>query len=337
MSNLGGGVGLGLEGDYATTYSSYLTIEESYNRAGQQVFAAAGCNQTSLSAQITCLKHANASDIASFSGAARYVVQDGHYVNTEELILNRNNHSTAQVPVIFGNAANDGASFSTYPSPPVDSEVAGIEAALGIEKKYAQQIIDSGLFPYYDSGNVTLDSFNVSQRVATDIQFRCIDQSTVYSGVTSGVFPSAFYYQMERTFGGYDPNHLGGPPSTPGYPEGNPNLPYFRLHGGDLPWVFGTLDTLRGPDDLFSMQLTSGYFAEFVKSGQPNPEIEYLAARGYQTTLEAVTRYGPWEKVDGPRGKMQLLDYPSVGASFQDLEQCAWLDYPISYYLDGGR
>jgi hypothetical protein len=89
-------------------------------------------------------------------------VQDGKYVNTEQLIVSTKNASTAHVPVIFGNVANDGASFSTYP-----------------------------------------------------------------------------------------------------------NLPYFRYHGADMPWVFGNINPIRDPNDLYSVQLVSGYFAEFVKSGQP--------------------------------------------------------------------
>jgi hypothetical protein len=336
MSNLGGGVDLDLTGDYATTYSSYLTIEGSYAVAGQQIFSEANCTETSLSAQIDCLKQVPALALVSLNTVARYVVQDGHYVNTEELDVVNRNGSTANVPVIFGNTANDGASFSTYPRPPVTSELEGIQAALGISAAYAQSIIDSGLFPYYDTGNVTLDSFNVSQRVATDNQFRCVDQATVYAGVTSGAFKPSYYYQMDRTYEGYDPNNLGGPPVTPGYPNGNPNLPYFRLHASDLPWVFGTLPLFRDADDLYSVQLTSGYFAEFTKSGQPNPPVSYLQVRGYQKTLEGIQKAGPWNPVVGPTGPIQLMDYPSHEAPFQDLEQCAFLNYSINYYLEGG-
>ena len=337
MSNLGGGVDLGLSGDYATTYSSYLSIPQSYATAGQQIFLEAGCNQTSLKAQIACLKTVPALKLVGLSTVARYVVQDGHYVNTEELDVINRNGSTAHVDVIFGNVENDGASFSTYPKTPVTTELAGIEAALGISAAYAQSIIDSGLFPYYNTGNITLDSFNVSQRVATDNQFRCIDQATMYAGQKSGAFKSSYYYQMMRTINGYDPNNLGGPSASPGYPNGNPNLPYFRLHGADMPWVFGNLGTLRDPDDLYSIQLTSGYFAEFFKSGQPNPPESYLKVRGYTRTLQAVEETGPWQQVSGSQGPIKLLDYPSLTSPFVDLPQCAFLNYSISYYVNGGK
>ena len=335
MSNLGGGVDLGLSGDYGTTYSSYYTIDQSYNVAGQQIFEAAGCNQTTLDAQIACLKQVNAVALVGLSTVARYVVQDGTIVNTPELIVSSRNGSAAYIPVIFGVTANDGASFSTYPKTPVANENAGIVAALGISQTYAQAIFDSGLFPYYDTGNVTLDSFNVSQRVATDKTFRCVDQATVYAGAANNVFKSAYFYQMDRTINGYDPNKLGGPPVTPGYPNGNPNLPYFRLHGADMPWVFGDIYPVRDNNDLYSTQLTAGYFAEFTKTGQPNPPARYLQARGYNTTLAAITKNGPWEPVSDDQGPIELLDYPSTRATFQDLPQCAFLNYSISYYLTG--
>lgn len=223
--------------DYATTYSSFLTPAESYARS-EALFGEIGCNQTTLDARISCLRAAPAQTIVNAATVARYVVQDGTYVDTETLDVYNRNGSAANVNTIWGTTANDGASFSTYPTTPVTSELEGIMAALGISQAYAQSIIDSGLFPYYDTGNVTLDSFNVSQRVATDNQFRCIDEATVYAGVESGAFKTSYFYQMQRTSGGYDPNNLGGPPVEPGYPYGNPEKPYFKLHGSDMPWVF---------------------------------------------------------------------------------------------------
>lgn len=327
---------LGLSGDYATTYSSYLTVDESYAIAGQTIFQEAGCTNATLDLQIECLEAQPALKIVNLPTVARYVVQDGTYVDTENLDVVNRNGSAAYVPVIFGNVKNDGASFSTYPKTPVTTEVEGIMAALGISEAYANDIINSGLFPYYDTGNVTLDSFNVSQRVATDNQFLCIDEATMYAGFKSGAFPSTYYYQMQRTGAGYDPNGLGGPPVTPGYPHGNPNLPYFRLHGSDMPWVFGNLNPLRDADDLYSTQVTAGYFAEFVKSGQPNPSEAYLKVRGYDITLAANQKTGPWLPVSSDKGPMKLLDYPSYTADFQELEQCKFLNYSITYYLDGG-
>ncbi|EOA91876.1 uncharacterized protein SETTUDRAFT_113937 [Exserohilum turcica Et28A] len=333
LSNLGGGVTLGLKGDYGTTYSTYYTIEQSYQVAGQQIFAAAGCNSTDLSTQITCLTQANATSIVNFSTVARYVVQDGTYVDTSNLILTTRNASTAHIPVMFGVVRDDGASFSTYPKTPISNYTQGLQEALHINSTWAQRIIASGLFPFTNTGNLTLDSFNVSQRIATDKTFRCADQSTVYSAAQSRAFSKTYFYQFERTAGGYDPNNLGGPL------QNNPQNPYFRLHGSETAWLFGTLKTIRDNEDLWSEQLTTGYFAAFIRSADPNPPRSYLDVRGYARESEGARRFGEWKTVDATReagDEIRFLDWPSKSTGYQDVEQCAWLGYPLDYYLKGG-
>jgi carboxylesterase type B len=335
MSNLGGGEALGLESNYGTTYSSYYTLNESYTVAGPQIFNASNCTQSTLSGKIACLKTVNATALVNLQTVARYVVQDGTIVNSSQLEVTKKNDGSAYVPIIFGIAANDGASFSTISTTPVQNETQGLMTGLGINASYAQAIIQSGLFPYYDSGNMTLDAFNVTQRVATDTTFRCIDQATVYAGAETGAFPATYYYQMERTINGYNPENVAGAPVTPGYPNGNPNLPYFKLHGADMDWAFGNFYVpLRDDNDLYSVQLVSGYFAEFVKSGQPNIPTNYLQARGYTKTLQGVQASGPWPKVSNATGPIKHLNYPATTGTFVDLPQCAWLNYSISYYLD---
>ena len=336
MSNLGGGQDLGLDSNYGTTYSEYLTINQSYTLAGPQILNASDCTTADLTEEIACLKMVNATDLVSLDTVARYVVQDGTIVNTPQLDVTTRNGSSAYVPIMFGVTANDGASFSTLSTTPVNNLTGGIQIGLSINESYARAVIDSGLFPYYDTGNLTLDAFNVSQRVATDNTFRCIDQATVYAGAITGTFPATYYYQIERTIDGYNPNNLPGAPVTPGYPDGNPNLPYFKLHGSDMPWPFGNFyDPLRDANDLYSVQLVSSYFAAFVRTGQPNPSQDYLRVRGrsYQKTLQAIQQTGPWPKVSGPDGPIKFLDYPARTGSFVDKPQCGWLNYSIDYYL----
>jgi carboxylesterase type B len=335
MSNLGGGEDLGLDSNYGTTYSSYLTIAESYNISGLPTINGTNCTRSSLAASIACLKTANATEMVNLPAPARYVVQDGTIVTTPELTLTPN-PGTAHVPVIFGTTTNDGASFSTYVANATNLTYA-LEQGLGITTYWANQIIDSGLFPFYDTGNFTHDAFNVTQRVATDNTFRCIDQATVYAGAITHTFPAAYYYDFAREVNGYDPNGLGGPPVTPGYPNGNPNLPYFRLHSGDLPWVFGNFFVpLRDDADLWSTQLVSSYWGAFIKTGQPNPDIRELAVRGrsYERTVEAVRSTGMWEAVRGREGPIKELDWPARTRGFIDVVQCQWLNYSLSYYVD---
>lgn len=335
MSNLGGGQDLGLDSNYGTTYSKYYTVNESFTVAGPQIFNATNCTSSSLSEEIACLKQVNATQLVSLDAVARYVVQDGTIVNTPQLGLTGRNGYAAYVPVIFGTTANDGASFSTYVANATNLTYA-LEEGLSIEEHWANEIIDSGLFPFHDTGNFTIDAFNVTQRVATDNTFRCVDEATVYAGAVTGTFPAAYYYDFDREINGFNPNDLPGAPITPSYPNGNPNLPYFRLHSGDLPWVFGNFFVpLRDANDLYSVQLVSAYWAEFVKTGQPNPDPEYLKVRGrsYQKTLEATEATGPWERVQSENGPIKYLDYPARTGDFVDKPQCAWLNYSLDLYL----
>lgn len=332
-SNLGGGVTLGQSGDYGTTYSLYKTIDQSYQTAGPQILAAAGCNSTDMAANVVCLEKVPAAELIGYSTVARYVVQDGTYVNTPNLDVTSRNSKIAHVPVILGVTSDDGASFTTYPKTPVSSHLEGLQAALKINATWAQRVIDSKLFPLTSTGNITLDSYNVSSRITTDKMFRCIDQATVYAGASTGAFKKGYYYQLDRTVGGYDPNNIGGPAGN------NPNNPYFRLHGGDMPWIFGNIGTLRNADDLYSMQVATSYFGAFVRSGDPNPDLRYLNQRGYDKVIENVKKYGRWGEVNATRktgDEIRLLDWPSKSAGFVDVEQCEWLGYPLEYYLKGG-
>lgn len=84
------------------------------------------------------------------------------------------------------------------------------------------------------------------------------------------------------------------------------------------------------------MQLISGYYAQFTKTGEPNPSLQYLAVRGYTNTTIGVEESGPWEKVDSATGPTKYHNYPSPTEEFPDLAQCTFLNYTISYYLNGG-
>lgn len=121
---------------------------------------------------------------------------------------------------------------------------------------------------------------------------------------------------------------------TPGYPYGNPNLPYFKVHGSDLPWVFGYLEPLRDAAGLFSIQLSVGYYSSFIRSGQPNPSEPYMRTRGYDNVLESMLETGPWEAIGGADGPIRVLNWPSRASGFIDKPQCAFLNYSITYYLD---
>jgi carboxylesterase type B len=349
MSNLGGGVmpSLGFFGDFATTYSSYFTIEQAFAASGggngQTVLAQVGCPQSTfptIDDQITCLKGVSAFELvdnpANSNNVFRYVVQDDLFVNTEQLDVSNHNGSTAHVPVMFGNARDDGASFCTF-NRSSDDLATGLAENLPITVQGAEAIIASNLFPLPNpsSGNLSLDIFNVTSRISTDIQFRCVDQATVWGGVDHQAFPVAYYFQMDRTYsGGFDPNDVGNAPVEPGFPNGDPELPYFRVHAADMPNVFGDIFPIRDNNDLIASQLISGYFASFARSANPNVPVARYNVLGYTQAAQAAKMSEVWLPVTSENGPMKLLDFVSTTAEFQDIPQCAFLGYSTNYYAD---
>ncbi|KAL2846984.1 Alpha/Beta hydrolase protein [Aspergillus pseudoustus] len=332
MSDLGGRT------PGSSAYGSYLSISDSYHSTGQRIFTEAGCTEGPIEQQVSCLKELPASILVNLPTVARHIVQDGKYITTPTLNLLERTKGTPNVRVIFGNTANEGASFATYPSTSITTELEGIAESLHITPAKAQRILDSGLFPSPNTGNLTLDAFKIAQRIATDLLTRCPTQAALVAGISSTrVFKRAYYYQTQRTItGGLDSDHnsLGAPPRTSDFPLGDPDLPYFRLHGEDIPFIFGNLEYIRDALDLHAAQLISAYFAQFIRSGNPNPHNEFLAARGYSLTLDAVNAFDKWESVKGKEGPILLLDFPSEKAGFRDIEQCEFLGWPITHYLD---
>jgi hypothetical protein len=242
-------------------------------------------------------------------------------------------------PVLIGVMENDGSAFITYPKDPPNL-IEGLQEALGISAEWAQKINSSGLFPFKSTGNFSLDVFTVAEHVTEDFQFRCIDQASLYAGVSSSVFPAGYFYQVNRAINIYDPTLVGQPAITPGFPHGNPNKPYMKTHSGELAYVFGNMEPelVREDKDIWFGQVMSGYWGEFVRSGQPNPCEEYLGIRGYHKMLEAVQASGEWKAVEPDTtenyGQVMLLDYPvSSRTGWLDVEQCNFLNYGLDYYL----
>ena len=68
--------------------------------------------------------------------------------------------------------------------------------------------LNNSLFSEPSGPNVTLNVFNVTVGVTTDVEFRCLDQATAFSGVTHNLFKSVCFYEFNRSYQtpGFDPN-----------------------------------------------------------------------------------------------------------------------------------
>ncbi|KAJ7472586.1 cholinesterase [Mycena latifolia] len=294
----------------ANTNSEYFTI-------AQEVAAAAG----------------------KFNGTAAdvliYIVVDGKFITRDRLSVDGKGPIASNAHVIFGWMAGDGVDVvGNYPqSTTTQSEsIKGI----GIAANLTTAILDSGLFPRPSTGNATLDTFNVTSRVATDGEFRCLDQATAHSAAGHKVFQSVWAYQFDRSYMGYEPiPGVCDPPVTPTHPFGDPSLPYFQCHAGELYYNFGTLGQaslpFRDAHDLPFSQVTVDAWAAFARAYDPNPGAAFLAARGFATTAEALREWGAWKDVTS-RVPVRVLAWPSRGSAWLEQGQCEVLGLPFNLY-----
>lgn len=171
-------------------------------------------------------------------------VVDGTFVIHDRLSIN-GTFPVAHVPILWGFMRDDGAAFVPVPQNGNLSAALGglpcafilsdedtIKSSLGDRTSVSpEQIIQSGLFPLPEGQNVTLNIFNVTARIMTDLLFRCFDQASVTSAVQHNVFPQIFVYQIDRTYQlpAFDPNKpLCDATPDAAHPNGDPSLPYFR-------------------------------------------------------------------------------------------------------------
>lgn len=85
---------------------------------------------------------------------------------------------------------------------PGDNQTAAdaLDANYLANASFAETIVQSGLFPQLASGNTTLDVFNVTARVSTDICFRCLIEATVIAAVKNKAFPVTYAYEFGRSY-----------------------------------------------------------------------------------------------------------------------------------------
>jgi hypothetical protein len=215
----------------------------------------------------------------------------------------------------------------------------GIEDIAAANHVNANTIISSGLFPLGTSvtNNATLDVFDTTTRISTDLSFRCVNQFSAYAGVKEGVLPNTWFFEFNRTYQdpGYNPNGICAAPITASHPHGDPSLEYFKCHAGDLANTFGNVARVGFPDrdglDAKFGQLVTDYWTAFARNQDPNPQMGYLEARGYWNTIAQVTKSGVWEKVKAEEPRMMELQWNSVMMPFRDVEQCAVLGFPLDY------
>jgi hypothetical protein len=95
----------------------------------------------------------------------------------------------------------------------------------------AGEVEASGLFPMPSGRNATLDVFNVTALITTDVEFRCLDQAAAISALNHGIFTDIWFYQFNKSYQtpGFDPNAPAcDAPKDSAHPNGDPTQEYFK-------------------------------------------------------------------------------------------------------------
>lgn len=56
------------------------------------------------------------------------------------------------------------------------------------------------VFPLQNTGNASLDIFNLSTIVSTDRAFLCADEAVAYAAAVTDTFPVVYYWNNNRTY-----------------------------------------------------------------------------------------------------------------------------------------
>ncbi|KAF8999155.1 Alpha/Beta hydrolase protein [Cyathus striatus] len=323
QSNLGGF-------GFATTYSEYMSIQEQFTQFAAPTIQSVGCGNTTGSALLGCLRSADPVKLIGAPNSPKFIVVDGKFITTDHLVLNGKGPA-APAHVIFGWMRDDGADFiGSFPSATTTETQMLLGAGLAFNT--TNLVINSPLFPTPTGPNATLNIFNISSRVGTDGEFRCVDQATISAAAKHGVFKNIFAYQFDKSYGGFEPiPGVCRPAATVDFPFGDPRLPYFRCHSGELFYTLGTLGQSNAPfrdeNDLVMSQVITDMWASFART--------FLNARGFSNTTEVLRKVGTWEAVTERNVNakpLRILDIPMSDSTFQEVDQCELLGFPLNMF-----
>lgn len=115
---------------------------------------------------------------------------------------------------------------------------------------------------------------------------------------------------------------------------------YSRCHSGELFYVFGTLPSTtsrpyRDDEDLPFMQQSLDIWTSFARTFDPNPDPQFLLARGFTDVAEHFAQQGRWEQVTKSnlqKAPLRQLQSTSFMTAFKESDQCNFLQFPFSFF-----
>ncbi|KAK0715313.1 Carboxylesterase family-domain-containing protein [Lasiosphaeris hirsuta] len=342
-----------------SAFTSYDSLQNNYNSTTKKVLRAAGClDATDV---VACLGKYSGFDLVNMTTNANGIVVDGTYLTYHELVVNQTaGGHAANVSVMFGvNRDDAGIDVDANAFPTTNTTLAawftsqiakpkGMPAnaasLLGLDDPSKISIFTSRTPPTqnktlpYANATLTPDQIlSTSIRIATDAVFACHNQAMLYSASKHATFASSYFFTFNRTYqtSGYT-RPWCVPPKTALRPDGDPDGEYMKCHAGEQMVVFGTERRAGRPDrdglDVPFMQLVGDYWAAFARTGDPNPEREWLVARGHWNTLGQVEKTGRWETVDWRAPTGRVLQWDGVQAPFSEGAVCKALGAPVDVF-----
>lgn len=314
--------------DFARSYSEYYSIDDVQKNFTNDILNQVGCGGRS---PLSCLQKAPASSLVNAQQAA-FMVQDGSYITKPQLVLN-GTAPVARVPLIMGTMQGDSVFFI----PPAPDKPTNLSSALEGFSWSNSVVNHPNTFPVL---NVTANStnlYNVTVNAANDAMFRCVGQATAVSSSKHELLTNVWYYEMERSYIDYPSRPACNAPVNSSFPFGNPESQIYDCHTGDTIYTFGNVGFAEKPDrdghDILFAQLMADSWSSFVRDHDPNPDINYLQARGYNDTIRSINATGSWKAVNSTTPSKRLLSALNpCDVGFTEIEQCADLDLPIDMF-----
>lgn len=258
-------------------------------------------------------------------------VVDGVYMVDQPLSLVAEGKIN-NVNVLMGWMPEEAQSLlSTSIAPNMTNLTAGLDALVAgglMTSSQASTLSSSGL---WDVPQDYTNAYNATVNICTDGEIICHVLEFVDASATttnSNAFKSLWLYTHQRAYAlsfysFYD---------LCTFPINEPDTPYYRCHSGDLYEVFGTYYIFNQPvrvyADIEYTNAVQDMWTSFAKTGNPNPDPEYLRVREYGSSSSeffASFRFEEYSAAAG--GKVMNLQWPRPWASgLPDREHCKVLN-----------
>ncbi|KAH6689521.1 camp-regulated D2 protein [Plectosphaerella plurivora] len=286
-------------------FGHFWSIEKSYETYTLPILKAAGCGDAED--PVDCLRALDGHQLAELKASvpqtpAMWPVVDGTYLTVPQTPLNGTTPGYAKsIPVMSSLMPEEGGVYvGLLPVPdwgaiPLGDLVAGLAIYLGLDA--SPLLTDPGFFGIDVDNRTAAQVRNATERVMTLDSFICGNQAQMYSASLHGSFETVFASLFNRTYSVKDFTNQWCNAT-----DGNPSQPYWRCHGGDQILYWGNMGRVGMPDrdglDVPFSQLVIDQTAAFLWTGNPNPDAEYLADRGFDNTFASLKGADEWTPVD---------------------------------------